>query len=68
MILELYKSFLIENWKYYILYLLTLISLPLQNVAMPHYYGEVINSLKDKNIPKSKYLFFILKHKLKHIN
>ena len=57
---DLYKSFLKDNWKSYILYLITLISLPLQSVAMPHYYGEVINALKDENILKSKYFFVVL--------
>jgi len=27
---------------------------------MPHYYGEVINSLKDENLAKSKHLFGVL--------
>jgi ABC-type multidrug transport system fused ATPase/permease subunit len=57
---DLYIKFLKDNWKSYILYLITLISLPLQSVAMPHYYGETINSLKDGNIPRSKYLFIVL--------
>ena len=57
---DLYVAFLKDNWKLYILYLVTLISLPLQSIAMPHYYGEVINSLKDKNLPRSKYLFGVL--------
>ena len=57
---DLYVAFLKDNWKLYILYLVTLISLPLQSIAMPHYYGEVINSLKDKNLAKSKYLFGVL--------
>jgi len=60
MLYDLYISFVKDNWKLYILYLATFISLPLQNIAMPHYYGEVINSLKDKNIAKSKYLFGVL--------
>ena len=57
---DLYVAFLKDNWKLYIMYLITLISLPLQSIAMPHYYGEVINSLKDKNLSKSKYLFGVL--------
>ena len=57
---ELYTAFLKDNWKSYVLYLLTLISLPLQSVAMPHYYGEIINSLKDQNLIRSKSLFIIL--------
>ena len=60
MLYDLYTAFLKDNWKLYILYLITLISLPLQSVAMPHYYGEMINSLKDQNIPRSKYLFAVL--------
>ena len=57
---DLYTAFLKDNWKSYIVYLITLISLPLQSVAMPHYYGEVINSLKDANLPRAKYLFMVL--------
>ena len=57
---NLYTTFLKDNWKLYILYLITFISLPLQSVAMPHYYGSIINSLKDENLDKSKYLFAIL--------
>lgn len=57
---DLYIKFLKDNWKSYILYLITLISLPLQSVAMPHYYGETINSLKDGNVLRSKYFFTVL--------
>ena len=57
---ELYTTFVKDNWKWYIVYLLTFITLPLQNIAVPHYYGEVISSLKDANLKKSKYLFTIL--------
>lgn len=57
---DLYIKFLKDNWKSYILYLITLISLPLQSVAMPHYYGETINSLKDGNVSRSKYFFIVL--------
>jgi ABC-type multidrug transport system fused ATPase/permease subunit len=57
---DLYTEFVKEHWKSYILYLITFISLPLQSVAMPHYYGEIINSLKDANLARSKYLFMVL--------
>jgi ATP-binding cassette subfamily B protein len=60
MLYDLYTSFVKDNWKLYIMYLITLISLPLQSIAMPHYYGEVINSLKDNNLVRSKYLFGVL--------
>ena len=57
---DLYIKFLKDNWKSYILYLITFISLPLQSVAMPHYYGETINSLKDGDVSRSKYFFIVL--------
>lgn len=60
MVKELYSSFFRNNWKLYILYLLTLLSLPLQKVAIPHYYGEIISNLKSKNLDKSKYYFCVL--------
>ena len=60
MLYDLYTHFLKDNWKSYIIYLITLISLPLQSVAMPHYYGEIINSLKDENLIKSRKFFIIL--------
>lgn len=57
---ELYYNFFKENWQLYILYLLTLVSLPLQKVAIPHYYGEIISSLKDNKMEQSKKFFVIL--------
>ena len=57
---DLYTTFIKDNWKWYTVYLVTFISLPLQNIAIPHYYGEIINSLKDTNLQKSKYYFIIL--------
>lgn len=57
---ELYYNFFKENWQLYILYLLTLVSLPLQKVAIPHYYGEIISSLKDNKMDQSKKFFVIL--------
>ena len=57
---DLYTTFVKDNWRWYIVYLITFISLPLQSVAMPHYYGEIINSLKDANLVKSKYYFGVL--------
>jgi len=60
MVKELYYTFFKDNWKLYILYLLTLVSLPLQKVAIPHYYGEIISNLKGKDLSKSKYFFTLL--------
>ena len=60
MVKQLYYNFFSENWQLYILYLLTLLALPLQKVAIPHYYGEIISNLKGKNLDVSKRYFCIL--------
>ena len=60
MVKQLYWKFFNENWKLYILYLITLLSLPLQKVAIPHYYGEIISNLKGNNLDKSKHAFCVL--------
>jgi ABC-type multidrug transport system fused ATPase/permease subunit len=60
MFYALYWTFIKKNWLLYIIYFLLLLSFPLSNTVLPHYYGEIINSLKSKDILKSKTLFFIL--------
>lgn len=60
MVKQLYWKFLSDNWKLYILYLFTLLSLPLQKIAIPHYYGKIISNLKGKNLEKSKKYFCLL--------
>ena len=57
---DLYKNFIGKNWKLYSLYLLTLVSLPIQNIGIPHYYGEILSNLKDGNLAISKKYFGIL--------
>ena len=57
---SLYRDFIGKNWKLYSLYLLTLVSLPIQNIGIPHYYGEILSNLKDGNIAISKKYFGIL--------
>lgn len=57
---DVYISFVKSNWKVYIFYLITLIYIPLQNITLPHYYGKIINSLKNFNISQVKYYFIIL--------
>lgn len=56
----LYKNFIGDNWKLYSLYLLTLISLPIQNIGIPHYYGEILSNLKDGKLNISRKYFGIL--------
>ena len=60
MFYKLYWKFIKKNWKLYILYFIILLSIPLSNTVVPHYYGEIINSLKKGDFVKGKALFLIL--------
>jgi ABC-type multidrug transport system fused ATPase/permease subunit len=60
MFYKLYWKFIKKNWILYILYFILLLSIPLSNTVIPHYYGEIINSLKSGDFSKSKVLFMIL--------
>ena len=46
MIYQIYYQFVKDNWQLYSFLLLTLVSLPMQRIAMPHYYGKIIDTLK----------------------
>lgn len=57
MIYEMYLEFIKENWHLYSILILLLVGLPIQKVVIPHYYGNILSSLKSKNIGKSTQLF-----------
>ena len=50
---DIYITFIKKNWRYYIFYLLSFISIPINQVVVPHYYGKIIELLKGKNIEKA---------------
>ena len=60
MFYELYWVFIKKNWKLYIIYFILLLSIPLENTAIPHFYGEIINFLRKGDFKKGKYFFMIL--------
>lgn len=60
MFYQLYWKFIKKNWKLYIIYFIVLLSIPLSNTVVPHYYGEIINTLKQGNFVKGKVLFLTL--------
>ena len=60
MFYDLYWRFIKANWKLYIIYFIVLLSIPLENTAMPHYYGKIINVLKEGNFVDGKRFFVIL--------
>ena len=60
MFYELYWKFIKKNWKLYILYFILLLSIPLESTAIPHYYGEIINILKEGDFVAGKIAFFTL--------
>lgn len=55
MLYDLYKNFAKKNYILYIILILSsLIAIPLQKVALGHYYGKILNMLRGKNIAGSK--------------
>lgn len=47
MLYDLYKKFTIENYKLYIILIIgTLLSIILQKIALGHYYGKILNTLR----------------------
>ena len=60
MLTEIYLEFIKKNWKLYCLLLLSLLSLPLQKLAMPHFYGSILGTMRQGNMSKSIYIFGII--------
>lgn len=60
MIYNLYLKFIKENKFYYMLFLITFLYIPLNKVALPHYYGKLISIIKNKNLKEIKNIFLIL--------
>ena len=60
MIYEIYIEFIKQNYHLYIIMVILLLGLPLQKITIPHYYGAIISSLKDKKLGESKKLFGML--------
>ena len=60
MIKKLYSKFLKENKGYFIIYLLTLLYIPINRLYLPKYYGNFISSLQKKNFDKTKIIFIYL--------
>ena len=60
MIYQILIKFLKKNIHLIILYLLTLIYLPLNKLGMPHIYGKFISKLKESKFDNSMYYFIVL--------
>lgn len=57
---EFYLDFLKENKSSYLIYLLTLVYIPISRVGIPHFYGKLIGNINDKKIKKAFYVLVIL--------
>lgn len=61
MLTDFYISFVKKHKKFYALYIFTMIAItPFRQIAIPHYYGKIIDKLKDKNINAAIKFFCIL--------
>ena len=58
---EIYLSFYKKHWKLYVIYLFTLISVPLKQISIPHFYGKIIEAINNSKLEKgAKLMFFLL--------
>lgn len=57
---QLYINFIKENKKYFIIYALTLVYIPINRIIIPKYYGELISSLKSKKFKYVHKIFLLL--------
>ena len=60
MLYELYIEFVKDNWKLYSVMIVLLLGLPLQKIAIPHYYGKIIETIKDGKLSLTKKIFLIM--------
>ena len=60
MIREIYTEYFKDNLKLYLISGLCGLYIVLEKIAMPHYYGKIISSLKNKNLGNIKLLFAYL--------
>jgi ABC-type multidrug transport system fused ATPase/permease subunit len=57
---DLYTEFIRDNKKLFILYVLTLVYIPINSIYLPKLYGDLISSLKSKKFKGVQKLFFTL--------
>ncbi len=57
---EFYLDFLKEHKYRYILYLFTLLYIPISKVGIPHFYGKLIGYINDKKIIKAFHILIAL--------
>ena len=60
MIYDIILEFLKKNWKLYTWAIVGFLSIPLQKVWMPHYYGKIIEQLNGKKIDLAKITFLYI--------
>jgi len=60
MIYNLYLNFIKENKFLYLIYLVTLIYIPINKVGLPHFYGKLLGIIKDNNLNQLKTTFILL--------
>lgn len=60
MIKDLYFKFIKKNKKYFLLYLITLLYIPINKVFLPKYYGQFITLLNNKKFSKITTVFIYL--------
>ena len=57
---DIYLEFFKNHKQFYFLFLLNVISTPLKQVGIPHFYGKIIECLKKPDIQGATKMLFIL--------
>ena len=57
---EFYLDFLKDHKYQYILYLVTLLYIPISKVGIPHFYGSMIGNINKKNVTSAFHVLIIL--------
>ena len=60
MLKDIYITFIKKHWKYYVILLLSFISIPINQIAVPHYYGKIVDLLKQNKIDRASKTLGIL--------
>ena len=57
---DIFIDFIKKHWKYYLILLLSFISIPINQISVPHYYGKIVDLLKENKINEASKVLSLL--------
>lgn len=49
-VLQIIKEYILQNKEMFIIYCITVVALPLNEVVLPHFYGKLISAIQNNNV------------------